>query len=231
MSFSMYTRAKARFDYSDYVVHLVKPFVDQSGRHWSSIDMLSSIIIERQIRPSLVPQILEREPLGAVCFYDVPLWGIQQLVETNPSGRTGHGIIVYKPSLWAIGGRPAIYTEKSNSFDWPRDQAFRLIHTDLVRMPLPTDWMHEREWRFRGPLNLANVWPRYFVCVDSEASAQELYRRFPGEYLLYVISLGRFAGRSEMMTAHALLPQASNLIDAGQACFTATILDTGVSPA
>lgn len=139
---SPYHKAKARSDLSEYLIHLTKGD--------NAFFTLVNILQERQIRPSQVEHVTRFWPQGAACFYDVPPWYWPELVNTNPSNRLAFGVIVEKTSFWRAGGRPAIYTEHSEPSLWPENERYRLCHADLTRTSGVIDWMHEREWRFRG---------------------------------------------------------------------------------
>lgn len=197
-----YLKALNRSDVSSWLLHLTRPRWEKDGRVVSSFDVLTEIVNSRVLRASLRSEITSREQLGATCFYDVPPSAWTQLVETNPSGRTGHGVLVHKTALWAMGGRPAIYTEQSTPELWPAAERYRIIHTDLARNP-PIDWTHEREWRLRGNLDLSawsgTVW--WWLCVDTIECARECFRRWSGEFQVFVLQAGRPLARAELVAS------------------------------
>jgi hypothetical protein len=210
MMIESYRRAKERPDISDYLIHLVKPTVDQHGRSLTSLDVLFAIVSDNGLRPSQAKSIVDRDSAGAACFYDVPPWALSHLAQTNPSGRTAHGIIAAKQAVWCRGGRPAIYTERSEAGRWPSDEAYRLIYTDLTRGPVPADWMHEREWRCRGGLNLqpaAGEPPWWWLCVATLEDARACFSRFVTDFVVYVVEIGRWVSRIETQPGHFSVPR------------------------
>ena len=193
-----YLTALNRSDISSWLLHLVKPGLDSFGQPTSSFEVLCNIVAEGVLRASKQPHILERDPAGAVCFYDVSPQHWKELVNTNPSRRTAHGIIVHKTALWHLGGRPAIYTDESSADGWPERHRYRLVHTDLSRQPAPIDWTHEREWRFRGDLRLREYPGAWcWLCVDTRETARECFRRFTGEFQVYAVAEARTFSRGE----------------------------------
>ncbi len=165
----LYERAKSRADLSTSVVHLCKG--ENAGT------TLRQILRDLRVNASKRPEVVRGDPLGAACFYDVPS-PYDGLLRTNPSGRRGYGIIVTKESLWEVGGRPAIYTDDwAFPAGWPESERFRLIYTRLSRNP-PVDWMHEREWRTRGALDLSTL-QGWYPLVPSREEVLALAAEFP----------------------------------------------------
>jgi hypothetical protein len=185
-----YIRAISRDDLSPYLLHLSWGTGVDAGS-LTPPQVLRSIIREWKVRSSLRPDIVNNDVRGAACFYDVPLQQWQRLVETNPTGRRPYGLIVERNVFWQKGGRPAIYTDAPH-LGWPDGERFRLIRTELNRPDQPVDWMHEREWRFPGPLTLDG--PRlqwWWPCVLTVEEAHSLMREFyPKIYSVYAFEAG-----------------------------------------
>lgn len=175
-------KARSRTDLSDYVIHLTKG--DES------FEILGKIIKDLEILPSKQLAITVYEPEGAACFYDCPIEIIKDVIQSSPSNRKPHGIMVPKTEFWDMGGRPAIYTDLNKAEErtsvWPKSQAFRLINTNLCRTPDPIDWTHEREWRVKGefPLGGFVTWK---CLVNTAEEAESLYDRFGLPYSFYVL--------------------------------------------
>jgi hypothetical protein len=190
-----YSRAISRGDLSEYLVHLSGGAL-RAGFALSPAQVLRSILREGRVQPSITGHILRYEPNGAACFYDVPFTFWDELISTNPNGRQGFGLIVHKKRAWQLGGRPVIYTDRPD-LDWPASERFRLVRTDLAHYP-PWDWMHEREWRFRGGLEIYRApgpsdwwWP----CVPLLNDAHALFREFPNVHWVHVMQARRTIGR------------------------------------
>ena len=156
MTHPHYERALQRSDLSQWVVHFVRSHTWITPQQLGNAgDTLNNIFREMLIRPSQLDFVTRYCPEGAACFYDAPpsVWG--EIGQSNPSSRQPIGIIVHKTALWQLGGRPVIYTENANPAYWPESERYRIVKTDLGRLPQPLDWTHEREWRVRGGLSLA----------------------------------------------------------------------------
>lgn len=201
MANKAYLRAVSRLDHSHYVLHLTR---DRWSLESGTATMtpakkaLYEIINSGLIKASTCTAITHYAPEGAVCFYDVPYQFWPSLVETNPSGRRGYGILVWKQMLWGLGGRPAIYTEDCSADVWPEKERFRLIATNLTRADKPLDWTHEHEWRLPKALDLRQpgaLW--WWACVSTQEDAIEFFQYFPQDHPLYVLSMGRAVGRQE----------------------------------
>lgn len=176
-------KAQQRTDLSKYLIHLTKGD--------DSLAVLSKIISSLKIEPSLHFAITTYEKRGAACFYDCPIEIIKDVIRTSPNDRKPHGIMVPKDQFWNLGGRPAIYTDLSLPQEeikiWPESQKYRLINTDLNRSQYPIDWMHEREWRSLGGLELGSF-VTWKCLVETVEEAQSIYNKFGLPYLFYVLN-------------------------------------------
>ena len=194
-----YLKALSREDLSQWLIHLSHGSWENGM--WSDPKAaMMNIVREGRIRASQREEIRKYEPIGAACLYDVPPPAWPKLVETNPNGRRGYGLIVYKRAFWHLGGRPAIYDHDPGRPAWPEDQRFRLIRTNLTRQPEPVDWTHEREWRFRGDLNLnvilgAEYGCWWLPCVERDAECAEVFAAFP-VHTIYSMETGRTISRT-----------------------------------
>ncbi|MEW8192094.1 MAG: hypothetical protein AB2793_00170 [Candidatus Thiodiazotropha sp.] len=194
-----YLKALNRDDVSQWLLHLCKP-APATGQ--VTFEVLKQILLQGYIQASTTGHITKFDPAGVVSFYDVPPQNWRELVDTNPNGREGYGIVFGKNMLWYFGARPAIYTDKPND-NWPQNERYRLINTDINKQPTPIDWTHEREWRVRGKfqfirtdvtLNAAWWWP----VVERIIDAQNLFREYTGINQIYIMELNRVLGRTEL---------------------------------
>jgi len=195
-----YNKAVSRDDLSQWLVHLCKPTF-LNGSVYQPFDVLRNIIFEAKIRASFVKSIVQYEPLGASCFYDVPPQNWIELIETNPNGRRGFGLIVYKKYFWLLWGRPVIYTDNTTPESWDHTERYRLVYTNLTREK-PADWTHEREWRVKGDFvfgqyNFPDNW--WWPCVETIKEAQLILREFPGINQIYILELHKVITRADII--------------------------------
>ncbi len=177
-----YRRANSRADLSLALIHLTRDAWWTGGP--TAFDVLHNIVATRTVNASMQEHITRYDPLGAACFYDVPYQNWDDLIRTNPNGRRGYGVAVMKSDFWRVGGRPVIYTDKPDSEQWPMDERYRLVRTELDRFPHPWDWMHEREWRMRGALQLSLPW---WPCVPTLSEAYVLMNAFSCLQQVYLL--------------------------------------------
>jgi hypothetical protein len=188
---SAYLKALSRDDLSQWLLHLCKP--PSSVPIGQPIWVLQKILNDGIIAASKSEHILKFDPAGVVSFYDVPPQIWRELIDTNPSGRKGYGLVFSKNILWFLGARPTIYTDSPND-SWPTSQRYRLINTDLNKRPNPVDWTHEREWRWRGDfqfvrsdINLQEPW--WWPVVERIMDAQSLLKTYSGIHQVYITEL------------------------------------------
>jgi hypothetical protein len=197
MKAKAYQKASSRSDLSQVLVHFTKEkIIDPLTPNMQPLDVLHKILIEGKVVASTENYIKLYEPKGAACFYDVPYQNWPQLIETNPSGRRGYGIIVDKGDFWRKGGRPAIYTEIPESPEWPSSEKYRLSKFYLYNNTHISDWTHEREWRICSDFIIENV--RWWPCVEKIIDAQDIFKKYNAIHTIYVIVLGRFLGKNEI---------------------------------
>ena len=138
-----YLKALSRGDLSQWLVHFCKLTPMNNGTLLDAFGALKNILIFNKLFASKRISITKYEFKGATCFYDIPPSMYQQVIETNPNGRRGYGIIIHKTSFWALGGRPVIYTDNATSNDWPISERYRLIYTDLCKQIQSIGHMNE----------------------------------------------------------------------------------------
>ena len=88
-----------------------------------------------------------------------------------------------------------------HNLPWPVNDKYRLVYTDLSRLPEPADWTHEREWRILGDftmdaISIEGYW--WWPCVEKVIDCQVLYKEFPGIYSIYVMELNKVLNRNEI---------------------------------
>lgn len=196
-----YQRALTRSDLSQWLVHFVRSASlispDQVG---TASELLDSIFRENFIRPSSQEYVTHYSPEGAACFYDAPPSVWPEIAQTNPNSRPPVGIICHKTPVWSLGGRPVIYTDRSDPSAWPESDRFRLVHTNLSRFP-PVDWTHEREWRVRGGLCLNQPQINYtwwWPIVPDVQWCNYLFQKYLWIHSIYVISRNQVVTRSSV---------------------------------
>ena len=196
-SIEKYNQALSRDDISNWLVHLTK---DTS--ELKAFGVLKKILSDGFVAPSTKKSITRFCVQGCTCLYDIAPSFWRGLIDTNPNARKPYGMIFAKYTMWWLGARPAIYTEKTN-LDWPVDQRFRLIHTDLTRTPKPIDWMHEKEWRIPGRVYLditrygsSGGFTWWWPIVELRTEALELFAMFPFLYSIFIMEEGQVINRN-----------------------------------
>jgi hypothetical protein len=143
-----------RSDLSIYLTHLTKP-----TSNLNSVDVLLKIINEKCIKGSTDSGfIMGDDP--AVCFQDVPLYGVSQNIYHEAQNYdllgkklryTANGISFLKRGAYLKGARPCIYEKKEVAKNMlPSSEWWRVVSFDLTSREDIVDWSHEREWRIKG---------------------------------------------------------------------------------
>jgi hypothetical protein len=167
--------AQSRSDLTDWLLHLSHGPEDWPlGYPGAPKEGLYRILFQRRVAASKQRQIVRFDAAGAACFYGVPHWAWPQLVDTNPSGRRGYGIMVMKSVFERLGGEPVIYDKSRDGAEFHPSRHYRLVVHDPVA---GIDWSHEKEFRFRGDFDL-NATPCWAPVVETNVDAAELYRTF-----------------------------------------------------
>jgi hypothetical protein len=149
-------RIRNRSDLSSYVFHMTKP----SGE-LSSIDVLLKILKERNLIGSNSNGFIGGRN-KAVCFQDVPAYGLSQNVFHEQKNRASLGdkirykaigVAFPKKYIYFKGGRPVIYERKEVARGLlPENEWWRIVDFDLGNPDNIVDWTHEREWRVKGDM-------------------------------------------------------------------------------
>jgi hypothetical protein len=168
---------EARPDITDYVIHWVRPKIEE-GKYKKSLEILLDIIEGGYLKPTFATRssIYERSlrptikgPYPAVCFTEQSLGcfikSCRVLSTYHP-----YGIALYKRALYQYGGKPVIYGSEDilGILLRPDESGYELgkeiYKNGLPRyyqylwmryQPIPNqdgyvvDWTHEREWRCR----------------------------------------------------------------------------------
>ncbi|ODA42711.1 DUF2971 domain-containing protein [Desulfosporosinus sp. BG] len=163
-------RIANRTDITGMVTHLTKPkditltTKDENEINFRAVDSLINILKERKIYGSTTQSgfIIGNTP--AVCFQDVPFYGLIQNVEyekelrmTDKSHKIrycGVGLVFSKFYIFGKGGRPVFYeqTEKAKKI-LPENEYWRVVNYQvLTGNSKIIDWTHEREWRVPGDI-------------------------------------------------------------------------------
>jgi hypothetical protein len=105
----------ARYDLTDYVVHLTK---NQRQPFLKASKVLKQILVTGFIKPTFakmrslnrseeLPTIKGPDP--AVCLTEQPLWSLLKTLPIIGSRYSGFGVAYHKVKLHAAGGRPVLY--------------------------------------------------------------------------------------------------------------------------
>lgn len=148
-------RHRQRSDISTYLTHLTRP---NGGR--SALEVLQHILSAKKLIGSTTDKgfIIGNNP--AVCFQDMPLYGVaqntlhEQLNNKELGGRIRYwpiGLCFEKDYVYKKGGRPVFYEKKAVAKKiLPAEEWWRIVTFDLSNKDELVDWTHEREWRIKG---------------------------------------------------------------------------------
>lgn len=153
-------RIANRADISSQLVHLTRSS-QAEGVRTGPVDILMKILVERRIRPSTTESGFICGDISATCFQDVPLYSLAENIHAEESYRqqnptaavryVGVGLMLPKPYVYRLGGRPVIYEDRDRAKEMlPEDEWWRIVRLDLNRDNEIIDWTHEREWRVPG---------------------------------------------------------------------------------
>ncbi|EKQ52392.1 MULTISPECIES: hypothetical protein [unclassified Clostridium] len=164
---ALQNRVINRNDITTMVTHLTKPLQEDIGDlsendiNMLAVDNLIKILNDQKIKGSTSKGfIIGKTP--AVCFQDVPFYGMIQNVEHEKQRRKdekdtkirycGVGLTFSKFYVFSKGGRPVMYEEKEKAKKiLPVDQHWRIVNFHIQPFdPNIIDWTHEREWRMPG---------------------------------------------------------------------------------
>ncbi|GAB6154734.1 hypothetical protein JCM17380_34840 [Desulfosporosinus burensis] len=163
-------RISKRIDITGMVTHLTKPSegsltsMDESEINLRAVDTLIKILKEKKIQGSNKEKGFINGDIPAVCFQEVPFFGLVQNVEFEKERRSkgsskirycGVGLSFNKFNVFENCGRPVIYEETERAKQiLPENQYWRIVNLELhVGVSKIVDWTHEREWRLPGDFN------------------------------------------------------------------------------
>lgn len=188
-----------RTDITGMVTHLTKPrdntlsLKDEDEINFSAVDSLINILKEKRIHGSTTKSgfIIGRTP--AVCFQDVPFYGLIQNVEYEKKLRLtershkirycGVGLVFSKFYIFGKGGRPVFYEqlEKAKKI-LPENEYWRIVNYQvLTDNPKIIDWTHEREWRISGDIEFELSLPH--IVLYDKACWDYFYERCPNDII------------------------------------------------
>lgn len=147
-------RHRNRSDISLYITHLTK---DRDGL--KAFQVLRKILTEKRIIGSNQNgYVIGNE--AAVCFQDIPLYGVcqnvyhEQINKTELGGSLRYnpiGLTFEKEYVFKNGGRPVLYEQKDIAKGiLPESEWWRIVNYDLSNLNSIIDWTHEREWRVKN---------------------------------------------------------------------------------
>jgi len=147
-------RHRNRSDISTYVTHLTKDF-----NEISAVEVLKKILTEKTIIGSNRDGYIIGDT-GAVCFQDIPLYGVCQNTYHEQMNRselgnivryTPFGLTFEKEYLFNKGARPVLYEQREIAKQiLPETEWWRIVNYDLSNQNSIIDWTHEREWRIKN---------------------------------------------------------------------------------
>ncbi|MDE3744144.1 hypothetical protein [Maribacter polysaccharolyticus] len=147
-------RHRNRSDISLYITHLTK----ESGG-LNAFQVLRKILTERKIIGSNQNGFVIGND-SAVCFQDIPLYGVcqntfhEQVNRAELGGSLRYrpiGLTFEKEYIFRKGGRPVLYEQKNIAKRiLPENEWWRIVNYDLSNQNSIIDWTHEREWRIKN---------------------------------------------------------------------------------
>lgn len=148
-------RHRHRSDISTYITHLTK-----NTKEKDSLDVLEEILNTKKIIGSSPEKGFIIGENSAVCFQDIPLYGVSQnsLHEELNRKELGakiryqpYGLTFKKSYVYGKGGRPVFYEQKEKAKEiLSEEEWWRIVSFDLSNRDSIKDWTHEREWRLKG---------------------------------------------------------------------------------
>lgn len=150
----MEKRHRHRSDISLHITHLTKESVDLSV-----LQVLKKILTEKKITGSNQNGFVIGNS-RAVCFQDIPLYGVCQNSFHEQVNRAElGGVLRYRPIgltfekeyIFSKGARPVLYEQKNIAKEiLPENEWWRIVNYDLSNQNAIIDWTHEREWRIKN---------------------------------------------------------------------------------
>ena len=147
-------RHRNRSDISTYITHLTKPTGELDV-----YQVLKKILTEKKIIGSNQSGFIIGD-VRAVCFQDIPLYGVcqntfhEQMNREELGGSLRYspiGLTFEKEYLFNKGARPVLYEQKNIAKQiLPDSEWWRIVNYDLSNRNAIIDWTHEREWRIKN---------------------------------------------------------------------------------
>lgn len=174
-------RHRQRSDISTYISHLTRK-TDKK----EALEVLYEILKSQKLIGSSADRgfIIGDNP--AVCFQDIPLYGVSQNIFHEQLNRkelgdklryNAVGLAFEKQYIFNNGGRPVFYEQKSIAKALlPKEEWWRIVSFDLKDSDNIIDWTHEREWRIKGDLEFE------LNDVVILLTKQKMYRRLIERY-------------------------------------------------
>lgn len=160
-------RLIVRPDLTPYLLHFTRTAEQHTG-----FTSLKRILQEGRIKASNRFIIGEDK---VVCFMDVPIPALKYILRKD-NGFSPYGIAITKAYAYKKGVRPVLYLSRSEieQLKIPNSEQWRVVRFEYrVNRDRPqdsqrvADWMHEREWRYKGDFVLPNN-PLIFVLKYQE---------------------------------------------------------------
>lgn len=152
----------AREDITDFVIHFTRNDFSSRGIHFAK-DRLISILRDGAITPTFAPlgnrynatprpTIQGKTPV--VCLTEQPL---AAYIKSPHKKYSNYGIAFHKAVIHRFGGRPVLYATEEELRQLPDSLKYlwTRYHPILPHQnDYPVDFTWEREWRFKGQLNI-----------------------------------------------------------------------------
>ena len=148
-------RHRHRSDISTYITHLTR-----TAKQKDAFKILYDILSSQKLIGSTTDKGFIIGNNRAVCFQDIPLYGVsqntlhEQLNKKELGAKTRYnpvGLSFKKQYVFNKGGRPVFYEQKAIAKQiLPEEEWWRIVSFDISDNNDIIDWTHEREWRVKG---------------------------------------------------------------------------------
>lgn len=151
----------ARPDLTPYLIHLTKtsPGVEDGSAFENLVNILKTGKVWGS-KPGQAPGYI-KGPNKAACFMDVPFQALKYVLtpgNTDPQNPRyePYGIAFTKKWAYDAGCRPVLYlaNEEVEALEIPAEEQWRVVRFEVTENGWIC-WLHEREWRCKGTLQLA----------------------------------------------------------------------------
>jgi hypothetical protein len=164
-----------RPDLTPYLLHLTK----RRGER-TAFQNLINILKGGTLTASTTQEGFIRGPHPATCFMDIPFSALKYILtdqncRCDPPKYEPYGVFFMKITAYQLNLRPVLYlsNDEVDELSIQRDQEWRVVRLE-ARDDEWINWMHEREWRVKGNVELPETLIGALVQKPSEAV--ELYR-------------------------------------------------------